>query len=434
MSDATPLTANSMVVDTSAALPPRARQLIRYVFSALGPISMAGAHFIGALIFFRTLPRSDFGLLSFAMAIVPLFLSLTGAMFGASLVNSANGTSAMSEDELHAYMKGSLLFASASGAILFALMVAATATSAVATIVALYGAVMSLRWFARCHAFATHNMKRAIISDVVYSAMLLGNLLVFNFARQHSPVAASAILSASAFCALLAFGGDFMIAQRRAILHGSLRAFMPIWRDLSRWSVLGVVSTEITANAHVYLVTFIAGPKAFALLAVGSLFMRPVSLVVGALPDAERPTMARDIAQGKFAKAMRSVFQFRMASLAVLTGTLMLAAIILIWFPQLILKKGYDETSVIAVVAIWTLIMAVRAMRTPESILLQTLGEYRALAAASVSSSFASLAITLALLLCFGPVVSLVGILVGDIVMSWRILAMGRAWRKKVSV
>ena len=61
--------------------------------------------------------------------------------------------------------------------------------------------------------------------------------------------------------------------------------------------MFGVVLTELTANAHAYLVTFISGPKAFAVLALGSLLMRPASLVLSALPDIERPRMAAKIGQ-----------------------------------------------------------------------------------------------------------------------------------------
>ena len=71
----------------------------------------------------------------------------------------------------------------------------------------------------------------------------------------------------------------------------------PIWQEFARWAVFGVVLTEFTANAHAYLVTFISGPKAFAVLALGSLLMRPASLVLSALPDIERPRMARKIGQ-----------------------------------------------------------------------------------------------------------------------------------------
>ena len=73
------------------------------------------------------------------------------------------------------------------------------------------------------------------------------------------------------------------------------RRYLPIFRDVTRWSLAGAVLTELTVNAHAYLVTFIAGPGAFALLALGMLLMRPASLMQSALTDLERPAMARAI-------------------------------------------------------------------------------------------------------------------------------------------
>ena len=139
--------------------------------------------------------------------------------------------------------------------------------------------------------------------------------------------------------------------------------------------------------------------------------------------------MARALNAGKFADTMRTVFQFRVAGLIVLAGTAVLSAVIMIWFPQLILKRGYDEASVIAVVCMWVAIMAIRALRTPESILLQAAGEFRPLASASVNSSVVSLAFTTILLLAFGPIISMTGVVMGEIVMAAQIFMQARKWR-----
>ncbi len=138
---------------------------------------------------------------------------------------------------------------------------------------------------------------------------------------------------------------------------------------------MGVVLTETTANAHAYLVTLISGPGSFALLAVGALLMRPISLVYAALPDLERPAMARAIAAGDAARALRIVKQFRTAVGAMWVVTVLAAGAILIWFPHLVLKQGYGEEQALIVTALSAAIMAVRAVRTPESVLLQAARE-----------------------------------------------------------
>jgi O-antigen/teichoic acid export membrane protein len=159
--------------------------------------------------------------------------------------------------------------------------------------------------------------------------------------------------------------------------------------------------------------------------------MRPVSLVFSALPDMERPIMARAIAAGNSQAAFRTVNEFRTATGAVWAATLLLAGVLLTWFPHLLLKKGYDETQVIAVIAMWSAIMLVRAIRTPENVFLQAAGEFKGLARAGMWSSVVSMVLTLALLFAFGPIVSLGGILAGDIVMTLNIFSLTKAWKAR---
>ena len=98
----------------------------------------------------------------------------------------------------------------------------------------------------------------------------------------------------AALVGLLPLGRKFLSRAIAALsARAGLRDYRAIFRDLTRWSLIGVVLTELTVNAHAYLVTFISGPGPFALLALGMLLMRPASLVQSALPDLERPAMTR---------------------------------------------------------------------------------------------------------------------------------------------
>jgi putative peptidoglycan lipid II flippase len=92
-------------------------------------------------------------------------------------------------------------------------------------------------------------------------------------------------------------------------------------------------------------------------------------------------------------------------------------------------KKEYALSDVLTVVAISAAIMVLRVIRTPESVLLQASGEFRKLASAGVWSSVVSLGATLFLLLIAGPLASLCGILLGDIVATQRTFAIARAWK-----
>jgi O-antigen/teichoic acid export membrane protein len=246
--------------------------------------------------------------------------------------------------------------------------------------------------------------------------------------HQLTTLAAAEALFASCFVALLIFGRGFLREQIGAGFSGSLGGYRSIWNELARWSAFGVVLTELTANAHAYLVTFIAGPAAFAPLAIGSLLMRPVQLVLAAVPDRERPAMARLLGSGNYAAARHSVNHFRMAASAIWLLTTIAAVGLLQWFPQLVLRKGYDPAQAMAVLGFFAAITAVRSVRTPEAVLLQAAGQFRSLAYVSLWSSLVSLTATLLLLLVAGPVLSLAGILAGEIVVTMRVRAAARAW------
>jgi O-antigen/teichoic acid export membrane protein len=430
MSDVAPIAALDAMKAEPPSVPPLSGVLMRYAMTAAGPISISAAHFVAAIIFLHTLPRAEFGLFSFAFVVVSFCFSMSGALFGASLVNKLNVVGALSDATLASFMKANALYSALAAMAVFALMLGGSAPPGIAALIAVYGGVMTMRWFARSHAYAVQKMRRAIASDLTYSTSLLLALGIAAATHTLTAVSASTILALCACLGLVSFGSQFLVAQVKSVFAGSLRGFMPVWQDLARWSALGVVTTEAASNAHAYLVTFISGPHAFALLAVGALFMRPVSLVMTALPDAERPAMARAMAQNKVGDALRALFQFRMAGLAAMVATVALAAVILVWFPQLVIKDGYDPHSVVAVVCIYIAIVGIRVARTPDSVLLQVLGEYRDLSSASVRSSVVSVLAVLVLLLSFGPMWSLLGIVAGEAVGAHRVFVLTRRWRK----
>ena len=101
MSNAAPLTAPAGMERAKApfAFADLWALVLRYAFNTMGPISIAGAHFLASLLFLRFLPPAQFGLFSFVFVVVPFALSMGGALFGAALVNSANGTTMKAKEK-----------------------------------------------------------------------------------------------------------------------------------------------------------------------------------------------------------------------------------------------------------------------------------------------------------------------------------------------
>jgi len=403
--------------------------VMRYGLSAFGPIAVSGAHFVASIVFLHAFSRSDFGLFSFLLVVVPFCLSLNGALLGVSISCHAARSGGASAGDIGTHLKINLLFAAAAFAAVFALLWAVGAPLLLATVLGAYGSIMTLRWFARCFAYQQHRPFAPVTSDILYSVLVIAPIVALALLHELTAARAAFVLLGAASLGFVAFGRHYIARQFWPGREGSLWSYGAIWRDMTRWSLMGVALTEMTANAHAYLVTLISGPGAFAVLAVGALLMRPVSLVYAALPDLERPVIARAIVAGDHVRAFRIVKEFRTAVGAMWVATILLAGTILIWFPHLVLKNGYGEGQALIVAAIFAAIMAVRAIRTPEAVLLQAAREYRPLARASLWSSLVSLVTTLLLLLAAGPIASLGGILAGEALMTGNILALSRRWR-----
>ena len=400
----------------------------------MGPVGISGVNFLVTLALLRALPSAQFGQFSFAIVMSGLCLSLTNGLLGAPLASIAQVSTDRAPEELNTYLKTSLLIACALGAAVCAAMLPIGMPAGTAAAFGIYGALMSLRLVARTHAYTLGRPPRSVMSDCTYGLSLLACLGVLVTMNRLRLFETAVTMSLAAILALFPFGAAFFGSLYRAVELGSVRAYRRVWQDLTRWSVLGVVTSELTMNAHAYLVTFICGSKAFALIAVGGLFMRPFSLVLTALPDRESPALARTIADGQIGRALRSAKEYRSVVAVLWTANQALAASLLIWFPSLIAKKGYDLRSVVAVVAIWSLIAAVRGARSPNVMLLFSARKFQILANASVVSSVVALTFTLALLLVAGPTISLLGILVSDAVMWLAVSAGVRQWKQSDAI
>ena len=96
----------------------------------------------------------------------------------------------------------------------------------------------------------------------------------------------------------------------------------------------------------------------------------------------------------------------------------------------MLVKKDYSLREVCFAVVVSALIMALRALRTPVSVLLQAAGEFRRLTGPGIWSGAISLTATLVLLMAAGPVAAFIGILLGELVATERTFAIARAWKR----
>jgi hypothetical protein len=402
----------------------------RYSLSAIGPVAVSGAHFIASVIILHHMARAQFGQFSFLLVVVPFGLSLSSGLLGAPLVSAIGKPDTVGQATRASFRAVNRIYCLLVGLVTAALMFLSGASGACALLLGVYGAAMAMRWFARCTAYYSDQAVRAAVSDLVYSVCLIAGLLFFVMGGSLSMMHTSGVLMVSALLGLIPFGWEFLRVQFGSTERAALSQYAPIWRDVTRWSLLGVALSELTGNAHAYLVTFVAGTHAFAPLAAGALMIRPLSLVLTALPDRERPLMAHSLAAGNMAGAVAAIHEFRLASAAAWIGTVLLAAAVFLWYPHLVIRNGFDPHEVMIVVALWAVIVAARAFRAGDATFLQGAGAFNDLARAAVFPGIASLVCTFGLLLIGGPVWSLGGILIGEWLTTINIFALKRKWMR----
>lgn len=370
------------------------------------------AQFILQIALLRVVDSTAFGQFAFALGLVQFGFGLSNALISTPYTVNINA-STFEQKQALSFFTVNLLF-SAGWAVICGGTTAALGTPHEAWLFGLFAFLAMIRWFGRAHLYALHRPIQAAASDLVYSLTLV---VAVGGAWLAGLSLATGILTISLATAagIIALGSGFIGKQFREAWTGSPWSYGAVWREQSRWTLLGVVSSEATANAHAYAVTMIAGPAAFAPIAAATLFVKPVALAITSLTQLERPTMARYFAAGDFAAAFRTVWRFRAAALIVWLATVAIGVVVLAWYPHSITHASYDTRSLTIAFSLWTVISLLQCWSMPSGILLQAAQWFQPLARWGVICAVLAIAAVLVLVLIAAPIYSLLGILIGQI-------------------
>lgn len=390
-------------------------KVMRYVIAAIGPVSAAATQFALSLVMLRLLSPGAFGSFTFLLVASQLSWGIWSALLCAPLP-ALLATCVDDERRTH---EDALLATNLIGTMIACALFAAVAISlhlspTSALCYAGYGGVALLRWFGRAFFYAQGHQVRIVASDVVYSVTVMATLSIF-VALSHGDAQRGGYVAllVGAIAGMIPFGRHFLSRQFRAISFRSLRNYLPIWTGHARWALLGVITTEATANAHVYLITLLKGPAAFAPIAASALLLRPVNVAQNALSDFERPQLASLIARKRPQDIRRSVAVFRFALGSIWLGTIAAAVLVFALDPHVLFPPAYDTHFLVVAASLWAIVAALRLVQIPESTLLQAAGQFRPLAMASLWSSIGSVVMVVILVLAAGTLWSIAGIVIG---------------------
>lgn len=384
----------------------------RVALGVAGPAGMAAAQFAATMALWGRVSAAEFGLFSFASVLLQLSFGVANALVVTPLSLGGDDPAA----HRHRCLSAHGLHLLAAGAALAAVAIVAGVPGDAPAFAAMAVAA-NLRWGARGLALADEQVRRSATSDAIFAAALAVGLGLLLVTGRLDSAALAWTMAAANLLALAVGGSTFLRVQWAAIRAPDLLGYRQhVWPRQAGWALGGVATTELASNAQTYAVTGLYGAAAFAPLALGALFCRPLTVFLSALTQVDRPIFARLRASGETTRAATLLRAALAAAGVTWTGNAALALLVVTLAAGPITARGYDLVQLRWVVVAWFAVMLLRALRNPFATAVQASGAFRALAACSAVAGVVSTlgAGSLALV---GPLWSLGGTLIGEAVL-----------------
>lgn len=406
-----------------------------YIAAIAGPATAAVAQFALSLVCIKVLSVPEFGVFTLNLTVLQLAQSIWTALYCAPIqvvAGSPNHVKSMREAIF------AMSFTSSVGLALLHVIgiLVFEPDSGSVVLIAVCTATYLNRWFLRALTYCFGRNYLVFVSDLAYSLILIVLTAIWFWVQIPGiwvPFASMIVASLIAAAICLA-GCRGLILGRLLARVDTLSVYADIWKRYSSWSVLGVVTTEMTANAHVYLVSALVGPAALAPIAASSLVVRPTLVSANALSEYGRARISRCHAEGEVRLVRQEISNFRIVLAGVLAVNVALAFAVFYFASPYLPKKDYDTGTLMASAALWFVVALIRNLRTPESVFLQAVGEFRPLAFASVWSGVVSVVAVVATIIVFGPLMSILAVGVGELIYAAIIWAIYVARMKRVAV
>ena len=391
----------------------------RYVLAAAGPIGVAATNFFLSFSMLRLDTPDAFGVFSFLFVAALFTIALSAALFGAPM-QAHHADPAVDRTMMVAAVAAAAVVGAAIAGPAFALLGGLLGLTPVAAICyGTFAMLTILRCLGRAWCYAVERHWAVTLSDASYAVVTLGAFAGLSLVGAAPERAVYPALALGTAAAVASMGARFAAILRRP-RWAALRGYGTIWQSQSRWSLLGVTATEATANAHIYLLTLLAGPATVAPVAASALLLRPINVIQNALIEYERPQIGRFLSAGAVNEVVRSVRLFRAVLLIIWAGTVALASAIMLLRPTLIFPASYDLIIARLGVALWAGVSLVILLQVPLNVLLQAGGEFRPLARASVVAAAVSVGGVLIAIALAAP--------------TWTIAAIGLGWLASMAV
>jgi O-antigen/teichoic acid export membrane protein len=392
------------------------RELKRYrgIFGSFG---FSAANFVLAFALQKHFTPSNFGVFAMVQVYLQFGMSLSNALFCSPILHETDREGRLDPNVTTSYARANLI-ACITGAVLVAAVSAAHIISLVSfTLIAVLMVIGWSRWFYRAVELAEHNTLAPFLADVYYAVVVtVGAVLVIVTGWLTLDAALLVLIAGSA--AAMASLSLQRLREMALIIRAPMTPFRKAFARHGRWSLIGVLTTEATSNGYAYLITAVMGPAAYAPIAAINLFFRPVTVVIQALTQYERPRMVRAVGDGHTRVLLSEIARFRLVVVLASIGNFLLVLGALLFGSRMIGNEEYDPAQFITASFILGAIYLVRSLRAGESAALQALAAFRPLAWITVYTAPISVGLVIVALQIWPHAVTytLFGVLISEIV------------------
>lgn len=382
------------------------------------------ANFLLAFALQRHMSPSGFGTFAIVQVYLQFGMALSNGFFCAPLLLMINSAGKFEPGTIGSLSKANLiacLLGAAGLAVIVSFTVAAPATL---LLIALLAVATWMRWFYRAVELGENNATAPFLADICYSIVVTAGSGLIAYNGWFTLNAAFAVLAAGSLAAMATLSRH-VILDAAAVLRAPFTPFFASFREHGRWSLLGVVTNEATANSFAYIVTGWLGPAAFAPIAAMNLFYRPITILIQSLTQYERPRMIRCARNADYAQMGREVNRFKLAAVIGAIGNFALAIALLLLAPAAVGNPDYPRDQLMLACFLLGGISILRAARAGDSAALQAMGQFRPLARITVITAPVSVVLT-ALAIWLAPhmvAVTLVGVLISE-VLVWAMITL----------
>jgi O-antigen/teichoic acid export membrane protein len=267
------------------------------------------------------------------------------------------------------------------------------------------------REFYRNKMVVDKNVRSLLVMDFVYVLLviLIPSLLFYS---------GDIIVNVNEFLLLLGVGGILVtiihnlssfLARKDRDLKCVAKTYLNIWSGV-KWSLAGVVITEIQNRGYVFIVGAFYGAKGVAILQAARLVFGPLNVLVGGWARVARPEFAS-------MKNPYSINHLMNKSLTAFVVFNLFLGAGLFFFWEYIEKYLYDGKyeDIYFVVILWFIVNFIFNLRSVYSVVMQASEKYKEITKAVAFSSFITMAIVLIACFFVSEVYTVIGVIVGEL-------------------